>query len=104
MQVRDIMAYQVTCCDPALDLERVATLMQERDCGCIPVTDDRGHALGLITDRDIAMAAAARHKALWEMCAQDLLVNGVYTCHPEDEIHQALRLMCINIWISWSKE
>jgi CBS domain-containing protein len=93
MQVRDIMTYQVICCDPGSDLEQVAALMQERDCGCIPVADDQGHALGMITDRDIAMAAAARHKALWELHAQDLLGRGLYACHPDDEIHQALDIM-----------
>ncbi len=93
MYVRDIMADEVTCCEPTENLEFVANLMQDQDCGCIPVTDDAGHAIGVITDRDVAMAAAARHKALWEMMAGEFLTNGVYTCRPDDDIRAALGIM-----------
>jgi CBS domain-containing protein len=31
--------------------------MWENDCGCVPVVDDNGRAGGMITDRDVCMAA-----------------------------------------------
>jgi CBS domain-containing protein len=34
-----------------------ARIMWDNDCGCVPVRDFAGHLVGMITDRDICMAA-----------------------------------------------
>ena len=94
MNVKDIMTSQVVCCDTGESLETAAMRMQDNDCGSIPVTDDRGEAIGMITDRDIAIASAARHKALWEMTAGDLVEGTkVYCCRDSDNIREALLMM-----------
>ena len=94
MNVRDVMTQDVCCCDPQDDLERVALMMMDHDCGSIPVTNERGQPVGMITDRDIALAAAVRHKALWQLHAEDFLTGQpISSCSVEDDIHTALSLM-----------
>lgn len=94
MNVRDVMTKTVSCCGPQDSLETVALLMMDNDCGSIPVTNELGQPIGMITDRDIAIAAAARHKALWELNAEDFLTGRpVSRCVADDDILAALNTM-----------
>lgn len=94
MNVRDIMAKQVACCTPQQTLDVIVNMMQDNDCGSIPITDDDGRALGILTDRDIALTCAEKHKALWELCGEDF-INGhsVFTCSDDDDVRTALETM-----------
>lgn len=94
MNVRDIMSSTVSCCGLQDDLESVALMMESNACGSMPITNDLGQAIGMITDRDIALAAASRHKALWQLHAEDFLTGQPVTvCHADDDIHTALSIM-----------
>lgn len=53
MKVSDIMTKDVASCTPDASLRSVAAIMIERDCGAVPVTDEAGRPIGIITDRDI---------------------------------------------------
>ena len=60
-------------CGAQLSLGEAARLMLENSCGCLPVTaeDGSGHLVGMITDRDICMAAESQRKALQEPLVWD---------------------------------
>ncbi len=94
MQVRDVMATSVSCCESDADLEQVAQMMWNADCGSIPITDELGRPVGMVTDRDITMACALNHKSLWEMHGSDLMNSGkVYSCRSSDDIQTAINIM-----------
>ncbi len=94
MNVRDVMVKSVSCCSPQDDLESVALQMMDNDCGSIPITNELGQPIGIITDRDIAIAAAVRHKALWQLIAQDFLTNmTVSICSADEDVRSALATM-----------
>lgn len=94
MNVRDVMATTVSCCGPRDDLESIALLMMDNDCGSIPITNEQGQPIGIITDRDIAIAAAVRHKALWQLVAEDFLTGQPMSiCSADDDIRSALATM-----------
>jgi CBS domain-containing protein len=61
MKVREVMIDRVTSCNSNTNLATVAGLMWENDCGVLPVLDDGGKVVGMITDRDTCIAVA--HKA-----------------------------------------
>jgi CBS domain-containing protein len=67
--------------------------MWEDDCGAIPVTDERGQVVGMITDRDICIAGATRARAEGEIPVQDVISKVVYSCAPSDDVRQALETM-----------
>jgi len=93
MKVRDIMTTGVYTCQPDTDLARVAVLMWDHDCGFVPVVDASGAVTGLITDRDVCMAAATRGLALQHIAASQAMSQSVRACLPDDEISEALNLM-----------
>ena len=55
--VHRVMTADVVTCTAADTLHRAAQVMWEYDCGAVPVVDAAGRAAGIITDRDLAMAA-----------------------------------------------
>ena len=94
MNVTDIMVSDVRTCSPDTNLESAALMMWDNDCGSLPIVDDGGTPIGLITDRDIAMASARNHKSLWDIKTSELMSDGpLFTCKPDDDIKSALELM-----------
>ncbi len=69
--------------------------MWEFDCGCIPVikANGDGHVIGVITDRDIAMAAYTQGQQLWAVPITSAMAHEVIACHTSDGISQAEALM-----------
>ncbi|OFW12900.1 MAG: hypothetical protein A3H27_07780 [Acidobacteria bacterium RIFCSPLOWO2_02_FULL_59_13] len=95
MQVKDIMVSEVKTCRPDTNLTAAAQIMWANDCGALPVLDDQGQILGMITDRDICMAVGSRNRAPSEITVFEVKPNPkeLYTCAPEDDIHDALKTM-----------
>ena len=94
MNVREVMHRPVQCCHPGDSLEWAAQMMAQNDCGAIAVVDQANHAIGIVTDRDIALLAAERHQPLWEIKAGELTgKHDLYTCHDDTDVHEALHMM-----------
>jgi CBS domain-containing protein len=93
MRVQEIMVTSPLTCGPQANLAEVANLMWKGDCGIVPVTDSAGKLIGLITDRDICIAAATKDQAPSLIHANDLPRSDVRSCRPEDEAQTALKAM-----------
>jgi len=94
MQLKDIMTKTVKCCSPDTTLEEVASIMWNEDVGIVPVVDSGEYLSGLITDRDIAMAAVLKHRPIWEITAREMIGGqSCHCCFSEDDVHEALRVM-----------
>jgi CBS domain-containing protein len=93
MKVQDAMTRNVTTCNQDDTLSHAARLMWEYDCGGIPVLNQDGAVCGMITDRDICMAAYTRGLPLQELQVRNAMSAVVHTCQPEDSIESALQLM-----------
>ena len=63
MRVKELMTSDVKTCSLDTNLAAAAKIMWDSDCGAVPVTDERGRVVGVITDRDICIAAATRPRA-----------------------------------------
>ena len=66
MKVDLVMSKDVASCVPSETLNEAARIMWERDCGIVPVVESResGKVVGVITDRDICIAAYTRGRPL----------------------------------------
>lgn len=75
-------------------LNRAAQIMWELDCGCVPVVDASGKTAGLVTDRDICIAAYTQGRSLKEISVGSVTANRpTFSCGPNDEIEDAEALM-----------
>jgi CBS domain-containing protein len=93
MKVKELMTTDVKRCSLETNLAAAAKIMWEGDCGAVPVTDESDHVVGVITDRDICIAAATRPRTEGEILAKELISKELYTCAPDDEVRVALGTM-----------
>ncbi len=93
MKVQDIMTSDAQCCGPDTNLATAAKMMWDSDCGALPVLNVEGRVLGVITDRDICMAAATKNKPPSEITVWETTSGKVHTCRPTDNVHTALDIM-----------
>jgi CBS domain-containing protein len=92
MKVKDVMTQEVRTCRLDSDLSAVARSMWLRDCGVIPVVDD-GEVLGVITDRDICIAAGSKNREPYRITVSEVMARRLYSCSPDDNIREALEIM-----------
>jgi CBS domain-containing protein len=93
MKVSALMHRDAITCRTADTVERAAQLMWDHDIGCVPVVDDHGHIAGMITDRDICMAAYTRGTSLAAIPVIDAMARRVHACGPDDDLRDVERTM-----------
>jgi CBS domain-containing protein len=93
MKARDLMVKNVCVCGPGDSLNRAAQILWENDCGALPVVDAESRLVGIITDRDICMAAYTQGVPLQASLVSSAMSRHVYTCSPEDTVGEVERLM-----------
>jgi CBS domain-containing protein len=84
VKVDEIMTRNVYTCTPIDSLATAAQIMWENDCGAVPVVDRDGKVVGMITDRDLAMAAHLQNVSLRESRVANAMARDVKTCSPSD--------------------
>jgi CBS domain-containing protein len=94
MKISDLMTNSVACVRENESLGVAARLMWERDCGAVPVVDEAsGQVVGMITDRDICMAAWSRDETPSEIPISEIMSRDIVLCAPWDSISAAEELM-----------
>jgi CBS domain-containing protein len=93
MQAQDLMSHPAVTCHVSDPLTVPAHLMWEHDCGAIPVVREDGKLAGMITDRDICMAAFTQSRRLDEIVVGAVMSKDVISVQPYqrlDEIEQRM--------------
>lgn len=93
LSVKTIMTEDVHGCAPDDTLNVAAQLMWEHDFGAVPVLASDGKLSGIITDRDICMAAYTKGVPLTAITVRDVMARHVHACAPEDSLERAATLM-----------
>ncbi len=93
MKVKEIMSINTKACTLTDNLADAAGSMWSTDCGILPVVAEGGRVVGLITDRDICMAAAIKGRHLENIAIEEVTSGRVFSCKPDDDVHVALKTM-----------
>ena len=93
MKVKTLMTPEPRTCTRATNLAEAAALMLDADCGILPVVDDHGKLVGVVTDRDMYIALATRNERASQLTVGDVARSQVFTCGPDDEVQTALATM-----------
>lgn len=93
MKIANLVHRDVMSCSVHDSLERAAQLMWDYDIGCLPVIDDQGHVSGMVTDRDISMAAYTQGLPLRAIPVATAMAKRVFSCGLGDEIESVERTM-----------
>jgi CBS domain-containing protein len=91
--VRTIMRPAPSSCSPEDTLSRAAQIMWDRNVGVVPVVAGNERLVGILTDRDICMAAYTRGLSTEAMSVASAMATNVHPCSPEDSIGHVARVM-----------
>jgi CBS domain-containing protein len=92
-KVKDIMTRNVKSCRSDTSLAETAGVMWEQDCGVLPVVDENGKVIGVVTDRDMCMSLAMKDRTASNILVREVLSANLYSCTPDDDIKTALKTM-----------
>jgi len=92
MKARDIMTPDPICASVSDSAERAARVMQDKDCGSLPVVDASGKIVGVITDRDVAVRGVAQGLGP-DTAVAKLMTLFPYGCAPDDDVQAVEKIM-----------
>ncbi len=93
MKVEEICTRAARSCTRETSLADAADILWDADCGILPVVDEAGRVVGVVTDRDICMALALTGQPAADMPVGPLLGPVLHTCRLTDELRDALCTM-----------
>lgn len=93
MKVKKVMTTDVGFCSAEENLSKAVEIMWQRDCGAVPVVDSESKPVGMITDRDIAVAAASRNKRASQIKIGEVMSNRIFSCLETDDAEDVLKKM-----------
>ncbi len=92
MKIREIMTPSVRWEQPEDSLVDAASLMRELDVGILPVL--KGSAvLGMITDRDITIRAAAAARPPADTQVREVMTPSVFFVYDDQNVEKALEVL-----------
>src|SRR5215468_8957166 len=83
MKVRELMTKGVEACSRDANLSAAAMIMWRMDCGAVPVVNDR-HVVGMITDRDICVAVATKHRRAEDITVGEVINGSLHRVSEDD--------------------
>jgi CBS domain-containing protein len=93
MKAKEIMCTNVKCCHPETNLAQAMCYMWECDCGAMPVMDHMGRVMGMITDRDMAMAMATKCRMAQDITVGEVMSGKLHCCGMDEDVKSALKTM-----------
>jgi CBS domain-containing protein len=93
MKVKEICTWEPWVCSVDGSLADAAEIMWDGDCGSVPIVDAERKVVGMISDRDITMAALTKDRTPRKVGVREVMTGKVYSCDPEDDVRDALRTM-----------
>lgn len=93
MKAAELMTTGVRTCREHDKLSAAIQSMWDNDLGCLPVVDGAGRVVGMITDRDAAMALHFRGVPTWALQVADAMARIVFSAGPGDDLGRTLERM-----------
>lgn len=93
MIVEQCMSKSPRCCTPGDTLSTAARILWEQDLGALPVVDHAGALVGMITDRDLCMAAYTSGLPLHATTVARHMSKTVFSIGAKADAAKVLELM-----------
>lgn len=90
MRVERLMAANPAAVRSGSDVRSAIAEMRSHGCGFLPVVDANGTVVGVLTDRDIALALGADDARASERSVGDVMTTAPCTCRVDETAQQAL--------------
>jgi len=105
MLVKDWMTTDPITVSPDTSVMKASQIMKENNVRRLPVTDEEGHVIGIVSDRDLKEASPSKattldvhelYYLLSELKVKDIMSRKVITIKPDDTVEKAAVIMLEN--------
>ena len=93
MRAQDLMTSPAITVHVNDALNVAAQRMWDHDCGALAVVNDEGKLTGMVTDRDICMAALIQGRSLDSLLVHVAMATHVVSVKPDEMVGDVERLM-----------
>ncbi len=81
----DVMTASPRTCSTYSTVLEATMIFRDADCGAVPILDD-GKPIGVLTDRDVALALVEHGENLGRLPVSDVMTRGVVSIAPTEGI------------------
>lgn len=92
-QIRDIMTSNVYTIKETQSIQEAGAIMSEYNIGSIPVVNNNGEMVGMITDRDITLRSTAQGEGAETPISQVMTAQKIVKATPDMDVHEAAQLL-----------
>jgi CBS domain-containing protein len=96
MKIQDVMISAARSTTPDAPIVDAARTMWDNHCGALPVLDEKGEPVGIVTDRDICMALVRKNRFPARVSVREVMTPYPFICQPRDDVEYALAIMAEN--------
>jgi CBS domain-containing protein len=93
MRVEEIMTKDVCFCSPGTNAASAAEIMWTTNCGSLPVVEEAGLVVGMVTDRDLFLALGTGNRPPAELVLGEIMSKDLALCNPGDDVRSAMKVM-----------
>jgi CBS domain-containing protein len=93
VRAHEIMTRDPRSVGPDAGLRDIARVMRDENTGIVPVCDDSGRLLGVITDRDVIMRTLAESDGPIRATARSVMTDDVEAVTPDESLKDVIELM-----------
>lgn len=93
MNIDTLMTLEPQACTSENTLREAAKKMWDHSYGCLPVVDDDGRVVGIVTDRDICLAAYIQEDPLEELRVGSAMTPDPHTLRGSQSVAEAMEAM-----------
>jgi CBS domain-containing protein len=79
--------------DPEATVFEIADAMDEHSVGCVVVTDPKGSAIGIVTDRDLVRRVVAAGRDAEKTRARDVMSGDIVTADVNERLPRVIEIM-----------
>ncbi|WP_164217971.1 CBS domain-containing protein [Virgibacillus sp. YIM 98842] len=92
-QLRNLMTSDVYTVSETQSVQEAAAIMSEYNIGSLPVVNNNGEMVGIITDRDITLRSTAQGEAAETNVSEVMTDRQVVQGSPDMNVEEAAQLM-----------
>ena len=93
MKCKDVMSKNIKWASPESTIKEAVNIMEQENCGAVPVVDQNMRIKGIVTDRDITLFTILQHKDPDTTQLKEFMSKDVITCLEEEDFHDLLTRM-----------
>jgi CBS domain-containing protein len=87
--------HDVVTVTPEQTVKAVVKVLAQHRIGAVPVVNERGQIIGIISERDIIRGMSQHADAVLTLAAEQLMTREVKTCSSEDQLVDLMEVMTL---------